>query len=415
MEVNLDDMVLPVEVGGVTFRNPCFVGSGPTAKSVSQLVRASELGWAGASIKLTFDPKPYVNLEPRYGWFKGDKYLAFSAETRLVYEEGLRLVEESRQRTKDFVIMANITYAGDKPGVEGWVDMAKRFEAAGAHVIELNMCCPNMSFNVQVSGTTDTAHQTGASLGQNPEALSYITREVKQAVGIPVFVKLTPEGGRIAQVAKACFDAGADAVGGTANRLGIPPVDIRNPLKGPYALQDEPSMSCMSGPWIRPLGLRDIYEIRKLVGPQAVITGSGGIQEMEDVVQAAMCGADLMCMCTATMLKGFELLPPLIRDLKAYMAEMGYAKFQDMRDILVGAIKPAPELTIRKGVARKKDVDAPCKIAATCKLCQRICASEAIRFEGDTPVVDDGLCHACGMCVQLCPLKNFEMIGDDAV
>jgi dihydroorotate dehydrogenase/NAD-dependent dihydropyrimidine dehydrogenase PreA subunit len=412
MSFNPDDVYLPVEVGGVTFRNPCFVGSGPTAKSVSQLVLANEWGWAGASIKLTFDPEPYVSLEPRYGWWKKEEFLAFSAETRLTYEQGMELIEEARKVTEDFVIMANVTYIGDKPGVEGWVDMARNFESAGAHVIELNMCCPNMSFNVELSGTENTAQQTGASLGQNAEALGYITKAVKDAVGVPVFVKLTPEGGRIAQVAKACFDAGADAVGGTANRLAIPPFDIANPKKGPYALQAEPSMSCFSGPWINPLGMRDTYEIRKLVGATPIVTASGGLMNAEDIIRMAMCGGDLMCICTATMLKGFEFLPALLKDVKTFMAENGYNTWRDMRDLMVESITPATELTIEKGHARKTKIDEACKIAPKCGLCKRICTCEAVDFDGDLPVIDKDKCHACGMCVQLCPLKNFEMVKE---
>ncbi len=365
-KVGLDEMLLPVKVKGVTFRNPFYVGSGPTSKSIDHLVKAAQYGWAGASIKLTFDPEPYVNLEPRYGWFEDrGGFLSFSAETRLKFEEGLRLVEEGRKKTRDFVIMANITYVGDKPGVQGWVDMAKRFEEAGAHIIELNMCCPNMSFNVSLSGDHATEHQTGASLGQNAEAVSYIVREVRKAVSIPLFVKLTPEGGKIGTVARACYDAGADACGGTANRLGIPPIDIYNPSKAPYALQKEPSMSCLSGPWIRPLAFRDVYEIRKLAGDAPLVTAAGGIMELNDVIVASMCGADLICICTGILLKGFELLPPLMKELKVYLKEMGYKSLADCRDILQKEVTPADQLTVFKGHAQKKNdyLRGPCHVA----------------------------------------------------
>ena len=365
MKVDLDKMYLPVKVGGLTFRNPFYVGSGPTTKSVDHLVKAAETGWAGASIKLTFDPEPYVSLEPRYGWFDDQGFLSFSAETRLTVEEGLRLVEEGRRRTRDFLIMANITYVGDKPGVAGWVDMSRRFEAAGAHIIELNMCCPNMSYNVAVSGKEQTAHQTGASLGQNAEAIGHIVGQVVKGVGIPVFVKLTPEGGRIGTVAQAAYAAGAVAVGGAANRLGVPMLDIYNPRGGMYQLQKEPSMSCLSGPWIRPLAFRDIYEIRKLNGRAPKVTGAGGIMTLQDVVMATMCGADLFCVCTGILLKGFELLPPLIAELKTYLAKMGYKELSDARDLLVKEIAPATKLTLRKGYARKKNplLRGPCQAA----------------------------------------------------
>ena len=134
MKVDREKMLLPMKVGGVTFRNPFYVGSGPTSKSIDHLVKAAEMGWAGASIKLTFDPTPYISLPPRYGYFAKERFLSFSAETRLDVEEGLQLMREGRKQTKKIVLLANMSYSGTE-GVAGWVNMAKRFEDAGAHVI----------------------------------------------------------------------------------------------------------------------------------------------------------------------------------------------------------------------------------------------------------------------------------------
>jgi len=366
MNVDVNEMRMPTQIGGLTFRNPFYVSSGPTSKSIAHLVKADQTGWAGASIKLTFDPAPYVSLDPRYGWWADQELLSFSAESRLGIEEGLDLVAQGRKECRpDFLIMANITYVGDKPGVQGWVDMAKRFEDAGAHIIELNMCCPNMSYNVSLSGTQNTSHQTGASLGQNAEALSHIVAAVRKGISVPLFVKITPEGGRIAQVAKACVDAGADAICSVANRLGVPLVDLDDPFKSPYQLQKEPSMSCLSGPWIRPLALRDVYEIRKLVGPEPRISYAGGLMDLRDTITAVACGADLLAVCTGILLKGFEMLPPLVAELKAYLKEKGYASLADIRDGLVREITPATKLTVTKGYARKKNeyLRGPCQVA----------------------------------------------------
>jgi len=353
--VSEKNILMPVEVAGVKFRNPFYVASGPASKSFKQLARAQECGWAGASIKLTFDPAPYINLEPRYGWFPKRGFLSFSAEKRLAIEEGLKLIEEGRKKLKDFILLANITYSGDK-GLEGWVNMAKKFEAAGAHIIELNMCCPNMSFNLQVSGEgAEGKHLSGASLGENEDAVSTIVRAIKKAISIPLFVKLTPEGGRIAQIAKASFEAGADAVGGTANRLGIPPLNIYNPGQSVYNLQKEPGMSCFSGPWIKPLGLRDTYEIRKMVGPEPIVTGAGGITTFQDAVEMSMAGADLIAICTGIIINGFEFLEELMKELKTYLEEMGYNSLRDVRDLLVKNITPSSKLTIYKGYAKIKN------------------------------------------------------------
>ena len=356
----------PISIKGVKFRNPFFVASGPITRNINQLMKAEECGWAGASIKLIIDPAPYINREPRYGWFSNQGIFAFTAEKRLTPDQGLKLVEEARKKTKELVIFANITYAGEKSVEEGWGCLAKRFEDAGAHIIELNMCCPNMSFNVELSGKAhEDGPKTGASLGQDAEAVSYITKVVKEMVSIPVFVKLTPEGGKVAQVAKACIEAGADAVGGTANRLAIPPFDIYHPEKAPYALQEELSLSCFSGEWIKPLALRDVYEMRKLMGMKPIITGTGGIRNFRDVVEMTLMGTNLFGICTEVIISGFGFLESLIEELKKYLEEMGYSSLDEIRGQIVEKLKSAEELTIYSGHAQIKDttLSAPCVVS----------------------------------------------------
>ncbi len=360
------DLYLPVEVGGITFKNPFYVASGPTTKSVKQLKRIEETGWAAASIKLTIDPAPYINRVPRYAIFKDRDSLCFTAEKRLKFTEGLKLIEDAKKELKELILMANITYAGDN-GIEGWVNMAKKFEEVGADIIELNMCCPNMSYNVELStGALNSSQiRTGASLGQNGDVVAEIVREIKKVVKIPLFVKLTPEGGKIAQVARSLYEAGADSVGGTANRLGIPPVDLDNPEKAVYHLQDEISMSCHSGAWLKPLALRDTYEIRKVNGPDHKIMAAGGIRNYRDAAEMIMSGADLLGISSETLISGYGFIEQVISDLKDYMDEHGYKTTREMRDLIVPAVKTASELTLYDGYAKIKEPNlaAPCKAA----------------------------------------------------
>lgn len=360
------EIVIPVEVGGVTFKNPFYVASGPTTKSVKQLTKIEETGWAAASIKLTIDPAPYVNRKPRYAIFNDRDALCFTAEKRLEFEEGLRLMEDAKKVLTDLLLFANITYAGEK-GYEGWVNMAKRFEEAGADIIELNMCCPNMSYNMQLTSGDDAACnvQTGASLGQQDDVVAEIVREIKKVISIPLFVKLTPEGGRIAKTAGALYAAGADAVGGTANRLGIPPIDLDNPGKAVYHLQEEISMSCHCGAWLKPLAQRDTYEIRKVNGPEPRIMAAGGIKNYKDAIEMIMCGADLIGVCAETLISGFDIMRPMAAGLKKWMDEHGYASTSEFRDAIVSKVKTAPELTLYDGYAQIKDpyFKAPCKDA----------------------------------------------------
>ncbi len=360
------DIQIPVTIGGVTFKNPFFVASGPTTKSVKQLKRIEETGWAAASIKLSIDPAPYINRKPRYGIFKDRKALAFTTEKRLTFAEGLKLVEDAKKVLTDLKLFANITYAGDD-GVAGWVNMAKKFEEVGADVIELNMCCPNMSYNLELtSGGTQTGKkQTGASMGQNADVAAEIVKAVKEAISIPLFVKLTPEGGKIAQVAKSLYEAGADAVGGTGNRMGIPPIDLDNPEKAFYHLQDEVSMSCYCSTWLKPLAQRDTYEIRKVCGKEPPIMACGGITNWRDAVEMVMCGGNLVGICAETLISGYDIVRPMIQGMHDFMEKHGYKSLDDFRSCLVDEVKTANDVTLYAGYARIKEpnLSAPCKSA----------------------------------------------------
>jgi NADPH-dependent glutamate synthase beta subunit-like oxidoreductase/dihydroorotate dehydrogenase len=359
------DILLPVEVGGVRFRNPFYVASGPTTMTVDQLVRIEETGWGGASLKLTFDPPPYINRHPRYGYWEQDGILSFTTEKRMVFADTLRLIEEGRKRTKNIVLFSNFTYAGDK-GVEGWVNMAKGFENAGVHVNEINMCCPNMSYNVEISeGSSKQGPKTGASLGQQIDEVKAIVSAIAAETKVPLFVKLTPEGGRVAQVARACYEAGAVAVGGTANRLTIHHVDLEHPTRSPISLQDEISMQCMCGTWVHPLGLRDVYEIRKLNGPDVKITGVGGVRDWKSAAEMFLCGANLVGICAETLISGFGFLPRLVIDLKEWLKRQQYSSTEVLTNTIPPSIKSAPDVTLYEGHAklRNNKLSAPCVYA----------------------------------------------------
>lgn len=390
-------------IGDLKFRNNFIVASGPTVKWKEQLILADESGWAGASLKLAFDPEPYISLPPRYRWFKDKGYHAFTAEKRLTFAQCLKLIEDGRKATRGLVLFANITYTGDKPGTTGWEDMARKAEAAGAHAIELNMCCPNMSFNVSLSEKTRTA-QTGASMGQNAVVVSTIAEAVKKAVKIPVFVKITPEGGHIADVAKACFDKGVDCVVSVANRLAIADFDIENVRQGPYRLQDEPTMACFSGPWIKPLALRDVYEIRKKAGEKHFIQGTGGIASARDAIQYIMCGADLIGVCTETMLRGFDFLPKWLKQLGEFMDRHGFKSYRDFRDLALQKITSADKLTLHGGYA---EVDL--EKCNGCGLCEKVGHCNAIEIVARKSRITIAKCLACSTCVDICPRGAISM------
>ncbi len=403
---------LPVKTAGLDLHNPFFVGSGPTVKTVDMIRQIDEAGWGAAVIKLTIDPEPYINREPRYRWWDKNKLHTFTAEKRITLAEALRICEEGKKQVKVSKILSNITYDGDE-GVAGWVRMAKAFEDAGADANELNMCCPNMSFNLEVTGD-DTQKCTGASMAQHPDLIAEIVKSVKTETNIPLFVKLTPEGGNIAQLAMEAYAAGADAVSSVGNRLGIPPIaNIEDPTSSSHRLQVDPSMTCLSGSWLKPLALRDIYEIRRLNGPFVSVCGYGGMSHWQDYVEMAMLGADMVGVVTETMIRGFNYLYKEINGLKDYMQRHNYGSFKAMRDILVPKIKTAQTLKLREAVAFVEE-----EKCIGCEKCIPIGHCYALKMvpgegwkeknkQARVASVDPYDCTGCSTCFDLCPTDCF--------
>jgi dihydroorotate dehydrogenase len=403
---------LPIKTAGLELHNPFFVGSGPTVKTVDMIEQIDQAGWGAAVIKLTIDPEPYINREPRYRWWSKNKLHTFTAEKRITLDEALRICEKGKKITKVTKILSNITYDGDD-GIAGWIRMAKAFEDAGADANELNMCCPNMSFNVEVTGD-EIQKCTGASMGKRPDLVAEIVKAIKSETTIPLFVKLTPEGGMIAQVAKAAFMAGADAVSGVGNRLGIPPIDdIENPSGSSQRLQVDPSVTCLSGQWLKPLALRDVYEIRQLNGPLVSVCGYGGMSHWQDYVEMAMLGADMVGMVTETMIRGYNYLWREVRRLKEYMDRNNYGTFKAMRDVLVPKMKTAQTLQLTEAVAYvEEDKCIGCDRCIPIGHCYAIEMIPGVGNKeknriGKVALVDPYSCTGCSTCFDICPTDCF--------
>jgi len=122
-------------------------------------------------------------------------------------------------------------------------------------------------------------------------------------------------------------------------------------------------------------------------------------------VQQIMVGADAVGVCTETMLRGFDWLPKLLEELQSYMAEMGYGKIGDFRDLLLKNIKTSQELTVYDGYA-EVDLDK----CNACGLCWKIGHCRAISHPEDRTTIDRQSCIACSTCVDICPQKAIHMV-----
>ena len=180
------------------------------------------------------------------------------------------------RRYKDTVCIANVF--GYK--VEDYVAVIERLnDAEGIVAYELNVSCPNV-------------HEGGMTFGADAGALEYLVARAKQASKRPLIVKLSPNVTSVAHMARIAALAGADAISLINTFLGMAidaetrQPEIRNVTAG------------LSGPAIKPIALRMVYETAKAVA--IPILGMGGIVTAEDAVEFLLAGATAVQVGTAS-------------------------------------------------------------------------------------------------------------------
>ena len=162
--------------------------------------------------------------------------------------------------------------------IEEYVEIAKRVDKMErVEMIELNISCPNIK-------------DGGMAFGVNPEVVKEVTKRVREVTKKPLIVKLSPNVTDIVEIAKIVEECGADAISLINTLLGMA-IDIKNkkPVLGNI-------FGGLSGPAVKPIALRMVYQVRKAV--KIPIIGMGGISSTEDAIEFMMAGANLISIGT---------------------------------------------------------------------------------------------------------------------
>ena len=177
---------------------------------------------------------------------------------------------------------------------------------------EINVSCPNV-------------HGGGMSFGTSPEAAAEVTKACRKVTNKPLLIKLSPNVTDIVSIAKACEDAGADGISMINTMLGMR-LDLKT--KKPVIAN---KMGGFSGPAIKPVALRMVYQVYEAVN--IPIVGMGGISSAEDVIEMMLAGA------TAVQVGAANLVDPycgrdIINDLPQVMEKYGIT---DLESTIGGA------------------------------------------------------------------------------
>lgn len=179
-------------------------------------------------------------------------------------------------------------------------------------IIEVNVSCPNV-------------HNGGMAFGTSAKAAAEVTKAVKKVTTKPVYIKLSPNVTDIAEIAKACEDAGADGISMINTLLGMR-IDIRT--KKPVVAN---KMGGFSGEAIFPVALRMVYQVYEAV--KIPIIGMGGVSSADDVIEMMLAGATAVEVGAANLVEPFAC-KNIVENLPAAMEKY---KIDDLMSIIGGA------------------------------------------------------------------------------
>lgn len=299
----LDASCLEVNLAGITLRNPVMPASGCFGFG-REYARFYDLSVLGAVVvkATTVEPR-YGNPTPRVAETPAGMLNAIGLQNpgldKVVNEELPWLAQY------DVPVIANI--AGNTE--EEYVRLADVLSRQpNVKAIEMNISCPN----VKVGGIT---------FGTDPKMAAQLTKAVVAVSQVPVFVKLSPNVTDIVEIALRVEDAGAHGLSMINTLVGMR-IDIRR--RKPVLAN---VTGGLSGPAIKPIALRMIWEVSQRVN--IPIIGMGGIMNADDVIEFFLAGASAVAVGTANFVNP-NVCPEIIQQLPERLAALGVRRIADL-------------------------------------------------------------------------------------
>jgi len=296
---------------GVQLKTPLILASGIWGTSAGLLARAARNGAAAVTSKS-------CGLEKRLGhpnptvldWGEG-LINAVGLANPGVAEEIL-ILRQAKQLLRPLGIYLIASIFGKT--AQEFAEVADQIQGAEPDFIEANISCPNVEADL------------GLPFALEPSSAARVTEAVREVTQIPLIVKLSPNTPYLSQVAQAVENAGADAIA-AINTLGPGMViDVR---AGRPVLSN--LVGGVSGPAIRPIAVRCVYEICQAV--TIPVIGIGGVMRGEDVAQMIMAGATAVGLGSALHYRGEGVFSAIANELQRFMREQGYTTLAEFRGI----------------------------------------------------------------------------------
>ncbi len=298
----MSQLSLAVDVAGLRLRNPTMNAAGVLGISMPLLKRVYE-GGAGAVVTKSLGPAPRSgHLNPTLISVEGGVLNAMGLPN-----PGADYYVEAIRALKGAGIPVVASFFG--ASIEEFRDVAVILSDSGADALEVNVSCPNVEEELGM-------------LGADCLNTEKVTAAVKEVSKPPVFVKLSPNVTDIAEIARAAERGGADAITAVNTLKGIAvDVDFRRPVLTNVT-------GGLSGPAIKPVALRCVWEVSKAV--DIPVIGCGGISDWRDAVEYMLCGASAVEVGTAMMDGGYDIFSEITRGIRGYLEANGFRAVKEV-------------------------------------------------------------------------------------
>jgi dihydroorotate dehydrogenase (NAD+) catalytic subunit len=296
-------MNLSVRIGSLTLKNPLIAASGcfGYGTEYSDVIDIATLG--GVAVKGLFLAEREGHPPPRIVETPAGMLNAIGLQGIGVH----RFISEKMPelRARGAVVIVNICGTT----LQEYVELAKILsDVEGVHALELNISCPNIK-------------EGGITFGCSLHGTADVVSAVRKVTKLPVIPKLTPNVTDITSIAKAAEEAGADAVSLVNTFLAMAiDVETRRPRLSNI-------VGGLSGPAIRPIAVRMVYECRQTI--RIPIIGMGGIATASDVLEFMIAGATAVQVGTANFVDPL-IWPKLLSGIEAYMERHRLATLSDL-------------------------------------------------------------------------------------
>lgn len=295
-----------VEICGVEFKNPVIAASGTFGfgREYAEYFPLSRLG--GISSKgLTLNKKGGNKGTRIYETASG---ILNSIGLQNPGIEGFIKDELPFMEKQDTIILANV--GGST--IDEYMVSVEKLNETNIDMIELNISCPNVK-------------EGGMAFGIKSKIAYEVVSEVRNACTKPLIVKLSPNAENIVEMAESCTKAGADGLS-LVNTFSGMAIDIYN--RKPVFKN---IIAGLSGPCIKPIALRMVYEVSRAV--DIPIIGLGGIMNYKDAIEFIMAGAHCIQVGTGNFIKP-DISIDIIEGIEQFMKEEGFESIEEIRGVI---------------------------------------------------------------------------------